>query len=320
MLRLVPPRRLDGRSSGPYSDAVREFRQSPPPDLEAIREFRHGEKSRNSGCIGREQEIDSLLSLYESARRGEHLALVEGPSGSGKSHLLRSFRAQVRLTGGVVLEGRCEPGSAFGGFASVVERALAFLQEMGASPSSSLADLGCFSGCHRLWHQHPQHLSPSAPGDSQGARERRLRFFEALRNLLRDVARFRPPVVLLHDLERADAGTLQLLRFLFEGSGPWTEGVSPNRSLKALFVASVRTADDGTSPPQLASLFQHEAATVLKLGAFDREGVRAFLQSDAIVDLVLERTNGLPEAVELLLGGRPPFAGGTASPPPSSRG
>lgn len=258
-------------------------------------------------CIGREHEMDELLLRMEAARQGEQLVIVEGPSGSGKSYLLQAFRTQIRLTGGIVLEGRCESGTAFGPFAAVVENALGFLAEMGASPSSNVADLGCFSGCHALWHQHPHHTQLDDDADSHGARERRLRFFDALRTLLQDVARFRPPVILLHDLERADAGTLQLLRFLFEGSGPWTEGVSPERSLKALFVASVRTDENATtlSKERLSALYNHDAATVLSLAPFDRGGIRAYLQSESVVELVLERTGGVPEAIELLLAADP---------------
>lgn len=258
-------------------------------------------------CIGREHEMDELLLRMEAARQGEQLVIVEGPSGSGKSYLLQAFRTQIRLTGGVVLEGRCEDGTAFGPFAAIVEDALGFLGEMGSAPSPTVADLGCSGGCHPLWHQHPHHSELDASANSHGARERRLRFFDALRTLLQDVARFRPPVILLHDLERADAGTLQLLRFLFEGSGPWTEGVSPERSLKALFVASVRTDEKATqlSQERLAPLYSHDAATVLSLGPFGAEGVRAYLQSAEVVQLVLERTGGVPEAIELLLSADP---------------
>ncbi|MEM6959563.1 MAG: hypothetical protein AAF645_28015, partial [Myxococcota bacterium] len=213
---------------------------------------------------------------------------------------------------------RCEAGAAFGPFATVVERALGFLGEMGVSPGLSSRHLSCSHGCHDLWHQHPQSSDLDEPGDSRKARERRLRFFDGMRGLLADVARFRPPVVLLHDLERADAGTLQLLRFLFEGSGPWSEGVSPERSLKALFVASVRR-DPGESlapsetpdgiatlaPYALKSLYANDAASVIRLAPFDEDGVRALLRSDDVVRLVAERTGGFPEAIELLLAGDP---------------
>ena len=256
-------------------------------------------------CVGRETELDRLAGLHRDAERaGERLVLVEGPSGSGKSRLLQELARRTRLDGGVVLEGRCDPGRAFGPFATIVDRALRFLDDMSLDRSVDLGDLGCSAGCHRFWHQHVHEASdaPSAFGEGSSileateAKERRMRFFDAVGAVLRDVSRVRAPLVLLHDLERADEGTLQLLRFLFAGSGPWTEGVDPTRSLHALFLASVAPGET-----RLDGLRAQESTTVMKVGKLDAEGVRALLQSETMVRRVLERTDGLPERIELLL-------------------
>lgn len=251
-------------------------------------------------CVGRERELAILSDLYEAASEGERLALVEGPSGSGKSRILQGFRSQIRLGGGVVLEGRCEQGAAFGPLATVVDRAIRFLADMGRSPTIDLADLGCSDGCHRFWHQHDHRNAGMDTGGSREAHERRLRFFDAIRGLLQDISRVRTPVVILHELERADEGTLQFLRFLFEGSGPWTAGVSPERSLKTLFVASLRSDIDGDRA-RLEALRSHDAATLIELGPLDARGVRAFLQSEETISRVLARTGGMPDAIERLL-------------------
>ncbi len=251
--------------------------------------------------MGRENELAQLAQLYRDARERERLALLEGPSGSGKSRILQELSRRIRLEGGVVLEGRCEQGHAFGPFATIVDRALSFLGDMSLRPSIELADLGCFEGCHPLWHQHELSQADGAQG-SREARERRLRFFDAIRGLLRDVARLRPPLLILHDLERCDEGTLQLLDFLFEGAGPWTSGVS-QEPLRALVVASVR--DDLPASARLANLREHEASAVVRVGELDADGVRQFLQSEATVRRILERTGGMPDAIELLLEAEP---------------
>ena len=255
-------------------------------------------------CLGREAELGRLTELYRECRQGgERLAIVEGPSGVGKTRLLEAFRSQLRLDGGVVFEGRCEPGQSFGPFAAIVDRALAFLSDMSLQPTIDLRDLGCFDGCHSLWHRHEAAGDDLALREGRGsreARERRLRFFGAVRGLLRDVARVRPPVIILHDLERADEATLQLVSFVFDGSGPWADSVSPERSLKALFVASVITGD-GSDLARLAHLREHEAASIVRLGPLAEDGLRALLADPHTVRQVLERTGGLPEAVELLL-------------------
>ncbi|MEM9070991.1 MAG: sigma 54-interacting transcriptional regulator [Myxococcota bacterium] len=248
--------------------------------------------------MGREDELAQLAELHRvSMQRGERLAVVEGSAGSGKSRVLQEFRNRIRLDGGVVLEGRCDPGRAFGPFATIVDRALRFLGDMSLTPSIELADLGCSVGCHRFWHQHDH----GDVADSREANERRLRFFDAVRGLIRDVSRVRAPVVLLHDLHRADEATLQLLRFIFEGAGPWSTGVAPERALRALFVASVLPGE----AERLADLRDHEATTRIPIGTLDSEGIRQFLQSETTVRKVLERTGGVPERIELLLAAEP---------------
>ena len=271
----------------------------------------------DSLCVGREGELARLTELYRQACDSERLALLEGPSGSGKSAILQELARRIRLEGGVVLEGRCEAGRAFGPFATIVERALAFLGDMSLRPTTALEDLGCFEGCHRLWHQHehdhgrstadaPTRGTSSAPsganGGSREAQERRLRFFDAIRGLLRDVARVRPPLVILHDLERCDEGTLQLVNFLFEGSGPWSGGVSVE-PLRALVVGSLRDGLDANH--RLHALREHEATTVVDVRELDAEGVRQLLQSETTVQRILQRTGGLPAAIELLLEAEP---------------
>ncbi len=257
----------------------------------------HGRALPSPVCVGREPELDRLTEFHRDAERsGERLVLVEGPSGSGKSRLLAELARRTRLDGGVVLEGRCDPGRAFGAFATIVERALRFLDDMSVTTTVDLRDLACSSGCHRFWHQHVQEAGNRLDEDTREAKERRLRFFDAVRGVLRDVSRVRAPLVLLHDLERSDEATLQLLRFLFAGAGPWTDGVDPGQSMHALVLASV-----GPGESRLNTLRDQDTTTVMKVGKLDADGVRALLQSETMVRRVLERTGGLPERIELLL-------------------
>ena len=274
---------------------------------------------RNAGaerpCAGREDELLRLTELYREAQRGRpgssRLLLVEGPSGIGKTAILGEFKSRVRLEGGVVLEGRCETGRAFGPFAEIVDRALRFLEEVGHSPEADLTGLACRSGCHRLWHRHvtvdgqTEDTLDDVPGATPetAAFEKRLRFFDAIAALLREVAQVRAPLIVLHHLEKADRGTLQLLHFLLEHApplpGPSDEG------LRGLLVGSLRSDAIEANEPRIRELRGHPRALRMEVGELDLDGVRAYLQSTPTLQRILDRTGGVPEAIDLLLEGEP---------------
>ncbi len=273
--------------------------------------------SSDAHCAGREVEIARLTAIYRDAQRGDasgaRLVLVEGPSGIGKSRVLAELRGRVRLQGGVVLDGRCEPGRAFGPFAEIVDRALRFLDEVGVATEVDLAGLACTSGCHRLWHQHggPEGTDggPAVGEDVPGATpetaafEKRLRFFDAIAGLLREVARVRAPLVVLDHLEKADRGTLDLLEFLLEGAGVVSgRGEEP---LRALIACSLRCEEGLAHPAPIEALRAHDRAVRVEIGTLDLEGVRAYLSSQRALQRILERTGGMPDAIDLLLEGRP---------------
>lgn len=261
-----------------------------------------------TGCPGRESELGLLTAAALNITR-ESLIVLEGPSGIGKSRLLGEFRSRVRLNGGVVLEGRCEPARAFGPFAEIVERSLRFLDEVGQAPRTSLEGLRCSMGCHRLWHQHSDgDLTALRGDDPQGASqetaafERKMRFFDAVAGLLRDVAQVRSPVVLLHNIERADEGSLELLAFLVEGAS------MGGTALPALFVASDRvdsTRVSERSSERIANLKAMPTATRITLGPLGADGLKAFLTSDDTIARLLARTGGNPDVLEILLDAEP---------------
>ncbi|MFO0681605.1 MAG: sigma 54-interacting transcriptional regulator [Sandaracinus sp.] len=315
-----------GQSSGSESSSLRlavpdtATRSTPPPPVTARLSVMPtpvgvlGTERRESGCAGRETEIARLEEAYRASQQGaERLVLVEGGRGVGKSRLLAELRGRVRREGGVVLEGRCEPGRAFGPFAEIVDRALRFLEEIGVAPQADLSGLSCRAGCHRLWHQHGaepvgegadgKHRDPSGAPPEIAAFEKRMRFLDSIAMLLRDVARVRPPVLLLHHIERADRGTLELLHFLLDGSVTLgAGGREPESSaVRALVVASVRDDVEPTHPDALDQLRKHAATRELRIGALDPAGVRAYVQSEEAIARILARTGGNPELIDLLL-------------------
>jgi len=257
----------------------------------------------NVGCVGREAELAELLELHRKARdeRSARLSVLVGPAGIGKSRLLSALRSKVRLSGGVVLEGRCDSGVAFAPFAAIVTQALRFLDEIGQPLQMERSALGCAGGCHPLWYQHKGHAHPADSAEFARSRDR---FFDGVARLLASVAAVRTPVVMLHDLDHADHGTFELLQALLDAGTPFA--VSLGQPLSALFTACVRSDDQLRVPGRVGMLLEHDTATRINLGALNEAGVRALLTSPEAVAQILARTGGSPDAIRRLLEVTPP--------------
>ncbi len=80
--------------------------------------------------VGRDQELDDLVALAADHAQGSpdesrpRLVILSGPSGIGKSRLLRELRQRLQLAGTRCLTGACyeDGGAAFQGFADVLRQ------------------------------------------------------------------------------------------------------------------------------------------------------------------------------------------------------
>jgi len=251
--------------------------------------------------VGREAELARLALAYdEAARAGERLVIVKGEGGTGKTRLLSELKGRMRLRGAAVLEGRCVAGGrAYAPFGEVLSGALAFLEQVGApAPVAVGAELQALAG-KGTDPGHEASVDGGLPDLGAAGPERRIRSFDAFRACLRAVAAVRPPIVLLHDVEHADAGTLDLLRHLLDGAGPFMETLRPDEALPALFVVSLRTKRP--VPAMLAELAGHPKAQLLELAGLGPEALRALFDSPAFVDRVMSLTGGRLGEIEELL-------------------
>ncbi|HEY2366645.1 MAG TPA: AAA family ATPase, partial [Polyangiaceae bacterium] len=194
--------------------------------------------AENAPFVGRHRELEQLHRAYEQARRGTCVTVyVHGESGLGKTALARRFVAEMaqRDPQVIVLKGRCYeresvPYKAVDGVFDALGRFLVRVPRsvLGAIVPPTAARLGrAFPVLERLASTDKENPASSVLDPM----ERRARVFYAMRDLLHTLAEARLVVMLIDDLQWADADSLLLLREIMR---------PPSASI--LLVATVRTA------------------------------------------------------------------------------
>ena len=231
-------------------------------------------------CLGRDRELALLAACHELAlQRRSAFVVVSGKSGMGKSTLLAEAQRRLRDRGALVLEGRCRPGLlSYRPLLEVARGAVEHLCEAGASEELLLVG---------------EHLLDVLGGQATRSADSRLALFDQMAVLLQAVGDMRPVVVVLHDLDFADGGTLQLLRYLGRVLAASPE--LPRASFRGLIVASA--ADISAIPDDDG--WSHSVNLVrIDLDGLDQDGIRAFLSSDEVVSRVMQATGGVPQLME----------------------
>jgi eukaryotic-like serine/threonine-protein kinase len=214
-------RNPEQRLSGP--EALRKLaRNSPPPVSEAT-----PAASRDTPFVGRDRQLQALTEAFLAAKSGAASAVsVYGPSGIGKSALVRRFLSQIGTVDEVVvLAGRCYenesvPYKALDGVVDDLSRYLASI------PNDDVERL-MPSDMPALTRVFPVLLQVDAIKNAPRTREPvsvdplelRRRAFEVLRELLGRLAARRQLIVWIDDLQWADADSAVLLEELLRPPG-----------------------------------------------------------------------------------------------------
>lgn len=233
--------------------------QAPPPETEAIRES----FLRQASFVGRQAELQQLMAgldhLLEGRLSSDGFAwLVSGESGVGKSRLLREFRAQALVRGGIVLQGR-----GFSEYHSPYQlwhdplQLLAVLTQVDDHQSSVLKAM--VPDIERVLPGVPFVLDPM-PLEGQANRSRILAVLRTLFQRLAHLDNKPAPVILiLEDIHWAGSESLELLQ-------DFQEGVT---DLPVMIVASYHSDE----APHLAAQFPNFSS--LKLERFNPTEVAA---------------------------------------------
>jgi len=201
---------------------------------------RHGQQVTGASLVGRAAHLAELCDALAAAEAGQPVSVcVVGPSGIGKTTLVRHFTDElVGAQRAIVLAGRCfvretVPYKALDGVIDMLSRLLRTLPgEVAAAtlPADTAALARVFPVLRRVEAIERRSKPESEISDQ---RELRRRAFAALAELLVTLARRRPVVLHIDDLQWADRDSADVLNGLLQAGAPG----------RLLFVLSFRSED-----------------------------------------------------------------------------
>jgi len=294
MLSRDPSSRPDGQSVlGRLG-----FRGSAPNQL----------RGNRRSFVGRVEELSALTDAFSGSRHGPTIAIVEGPSGIGKSALIREFVHRVTHShpAASVFLGRCYenesvPYKAFDAAIDALSTHLLGREDYSKFVPEDAPLLGrAFPTMQRL----PEFSTQNEGVAAIDVHEVRTRGFLALRTLLWRLSIDAPVIIAIDDLQWADTDSLALLRFLCAGED----------APRLLLVGSVRTGIENSggvllprdieevSPcpvvsVSVASMTRDDAATLAQRLALGTGAARSTIDLQGIADAA----DGHPLFIETLL-------------------
>jgi serine/threonine protein kinase len=168
--------------------------------------------------VGRTRELQELRDSFERSRSGAQLVALVGESGVGKTALVRRFISSVSARDAtvIVLRGACYERETvpFKAIDGVIDSLSQHLQKLPKAESAAVLPrrsallAQVFPVLRRIEAVAEAPLLTDEPLDP---REQRSRMFGALRELFQRLADRRPVVVVIDDLQWADADSIALL-------------------------------------------------------------------------------------------------------------
>ncbi len=206
--------------------------------------------SGSSYFVGRQSELAALRDAFEASRNSAQIIGLYGESGVGKSALVRKFIAGLaeRAHDAAVLMGTCYeresvPFKAVDGLIDSLSKYMRRLSEADAAallPRKAALLSQVFPVLQRV---EAFAFAPRATfgDDPLDPREQRSQLFAALRELLCRLADRRALVLVIDDLQWADADSFALL----------SEVLAAPDAPRLLLIATVRTTSEEGHPPTL---------------------------------------------------------------------
>ena len=273
LLRLDPAARPDG------AEVLRRLGDAPAAKPRV---------PERSTFVGRAAELETLAKAFAETRRGfGQTVFVIGESGIGKTALVREFVDARRREGALVLAGRCSqqesvPFRAFDGVVDALSRELRALVDVEVAallPRTVSLLTQLFPVLLRV---DIIARAPQTRVDASVASDARARAFLALRELLARLADRRPLIIVIDDLQWADADSLALLEEVMR---------APEAPPLLLLGISRAPLKDALAAARLLQLEGLEASDAQELAARLLAGTA---NSDDWIPLIAQEANGHP--------------------------
>ncbi|HET7494711.1 MAG TPA: AAA family ATPase [Candidatus Limnocylindrales bacterium] len=250
--------------------------------------------------VGRDRELVQLMAASDAAARGEgRTVIVGGEAGIGKSRLVTTLAGVARARGAAVLVGACLPtGIGAIPYAPFVEALRGLTRSV--EPERIPALLGpARDEVGRLIPEVATVVARSTDR-SESDRTGQGRLFEAILTVLERLARSSTVVLVVEDVQWADAGTRALLGFLSRNL----------REAPVLILVTVRTDDLDAGDPTLRFIGELERdpwVERIELGPLAQPAIVAMVRSlrpeeaaSDRIDLIASRSGGNPFFIEQL--------------------
>ncbi|MBE0670897.1 MAG: AAA family ATPase [Anaerolineales bacterium] len=268
--------------------------EAPIPDFENQAEAREG--AFHIPFVGRSNEYQALTQVFGKVRSGHlQVAVLSGESGMGKTRLADEFLKWAGIQGADVLRGRAYETSGGLPYQPIID-ALRERLERENAPEDLLDDAWLMELTRILPELRERYPDlPSVSGDEATARSR---LFEAIARLGASLSARNPLILLMDDLQWADAGTLELIHYLAHS---WR--VSHNRILLLILIREESLAHETGVRNWMSGLTRNIPVTRLSLPPVQDSDIRELIQSltgenvEGVADLsawLVAETNGQP--------------------------
>lgn len=250
-------------------------------------------------CVGRDAELDQLLESWKFALRGQaRIVMVQGEAGIGKSRLLRAAAERFARSSGLVAMLQCAPHQASAPLHPLVAWIRREARLVETDPGENLVRLAVWLGAEATGLETAL-VAELVGVASPDADALRVMLPDRKRNLTREVlvryferhCESAPVLFMVEDVHWMDRATEDFLRSLFRSMR--------DRPFLALMTARPPEQRDWTDAGTVSDIrlepLQSAAAEKLI-----RNASRGSSLPPRVVDLILERTDGVPLFIEEL--------------------